>query len=177
MSQARSSALKAHPGKITDEELERERGGSGLRYSLDIKSDGITQEVGVDAKTGKVLENAKEAPHPLSENSTAVSWCKRAIAKAREACGSHGHQPRQGPAGPSRRRGLGSIDGYGPRCRTMIPISVSSSDGRPSTIFHRLVIRRFSEKLDDHQPRCQHPRNTLIDVASNDRRGRGSCCG
>ena len=64
MSQARSSALKAHPGKITDEELERERGGSGLRYSLDIKSGGITQEVGVDAKTGKVLENAKEGPHP-----------------------------------------------------------------------------------------------------------------
>jgi len=30
-SQARSIALKAHPGKITDEELERERGGSGLR--------------------------------------------------------------------------------------------------------------------------------------------------
>ena len=64
MSQARSIALKAHPGKITDEELERERGGSGLRYSFDIKSGGITQEVGVDAKTGKVLENAKEGPHP-----------------------------------------------------------------------------------------------------------------
>jgi hypothetical protein len=64
----------------------------------------------------------------------------------------------------------------GPR-RTMMPISLSSSDGRPSTISHRLVIRRLSEKLDDHQPRCQHPRNTLIDVASNDRRGRGSCCG
>ncbi len=64
MSQARSIALKAHPGKITDEELERERDGSGLRYSFDIKSGGITQEVGVDAKTGKVLENAKEGPHP-----------------------------------------------------------------------------------------------------------------
>ncbi len=25
------------PGKITDEELEKERGGSGLRYSFDIK--------------------------------------------------------------------------------------------------------------------------------------------
>jgi hypothetical protein len=25
---------------------------------------GITQEVGVDAKTGKVLENAKEGPQP-----------------------------------------------------------------------------------------------------------------
>jgi hypothetical protein len=72
---------------------------------------------------------------------------------------------------------LDSIDGYGPRRRTMMPISVSSSDGRPSPISPRLVIRRLSEKLDDHQPRCQHPRNTLIDVASNDRRGRGSCCG
>jgi uncharacterized membrane protein YkoI len=64
MSEARSIALKAHPGMITDEELERERGGSGLRYSFVIKSGGITQEVGVDAKTGKVLENAKEGPHP-----------------------------------------------------------------------------------------------------------------
>ncbi len=30
--EARAIALKAHPGKITDEELEREAGGSGLRY-------------------------------------------------------------------------------------------------------------------------------------------------
>ena len=30
--QARAIALKARPGQITDEELERERGGSGLRY-------------------------------------------------------------------------------------------------------------------------------------------------
>src|SRR5580698_6445860 len=29
--QARAIALKAHPGRITDEELEREDGGSGLR--------------------------------------------------------------------------------------------------------------------------------------------------
>jgi hypothetical protein len=64
MSEARAIALKAHPGKITDEELERERSGSGLRYSFDIKSGGVTYEVGVDAKTGKVLENAKEGPHP-----------------------------------------------------------------------------------------------------------------
>lgn len=64
IAEARATALKAHPGKITDEELERERGGSGLRYSFDIKSDGSTQEVGVDAKTGKVLENAREGAHP-----------------------------------------------------------------------------------------------------------------
>jgi uncharacterized membrane protein YkoI len=55
--------LEAHPGKIMDEELERERGGSGLRYSFDINSGAITYEVGVDAKTGKV-ENAKEGPNP-----------------------------------------------------------------------------------------------------------------
>lgn len=62
--QARAIALKAHPGKITDEELEREKGGSGLRYSFDIRSGKVTQEVGVDAKTGKLLENAPEGPNP-----------------------------------------------------------------------------------------------------------------
>src|SRR5258705_8589014 len=62
--QARAIALKAHPGEITDEELEKERGGSGLRYSFDIKRRGIKQEVGVDARTGRVLENKKEGPHP-----------------------------------------------------------------------------------------------------------------
>ena len=62
--QARAIALKAHPGEITDQELEKERGGSGLRYSFDIKRGAITQEVGVDARTGRVLENKKEGPHP-----------------------------------------------------------------------------------------------------------------
>jgi uncharacterized membrane protein YkoI len=64
IAQARAIALKAHPGKIIDEELERENGGSGLRYSFDIKSGAVTQEVGVDAMTGKLLENKKEGPHP-----------------------------------------------------------------------------------------------------------------
>ena len=64
LTQARAIALKAHPGKITDEELEKERGGSGLRYSFDIKRGAVTQEVGVDAKTGKVLENKKEGKNP-----------------------------------------------------------------------------------------------------------------
>jgi len=59
--QAREIALKAYPGKITDEELEKEKGGSGLRYSFDIKKGKIEQEVGVDAKTGAVLENVAEA--------------------------------------------------------------------------------------------------------------------
>ncbi len=63
LEQARAIALKAHPGKITDEELEQEKGGSGLRYSFDIKHGEVTQEVGVDAKTSKVLENAPEGPN------------------------------------------------------------------------------------------------------------------
>jgi uncharacterized membrane protein YkoI len=64
LSQARTIALEARPGAITDEELEREKGGSGLRYSFDVKSSGVTWEVGVDAKTGVVLENDREGRHP-----------------------------------------------------------------------------------------------------------------
>jgi uncharacterized membrane protein YkoI len=62
--QARAIALQTRAGTITDEELEHEKGGSGLRYSFDIKSADGVYEVGVDAQTGKVLENKKEGPHP-----------------------------------------------------------------------------------------------------------------
>jgi uncharacterized membrane protein YkoI len=58
--QARAIALKAHPGRIVTEELEPEAGGSGLRYTLGIESGTVTQEVGVDAKTGEVLENTPD---------------------------------------------------------------------------------------------------------------------
>lgn len=61
---AQAIALKARPGEITDRELEKEQGGTGLRYSFDIKSDGKTYEVGVDANTGAVLENAAEGKNP-----------------------------------------------------------------------------------------------------------------
>jgi hypothetical protein len=66
LKEARGIALKAYPGKIADEELEKEKGGSGLRYSFDIKrgKTAKTQEVGVDAVTGKLLENATEGPNP-----------------------------------------------------------------------------------------------------------------
>ena len=64
MAQAREIALRARPGTITDEELEKEKGGSGLRYSFDIKDASGTWEVGVDAMTGRVLENSKEGAHP-----------------------------------------------------------------------------------------------------------------
>ena len=63
LEQARAVALKAFPGTITDEELEKESGGSGLRYSFDIKSGAATHEVGVDAQAGTVLENSVEGAH------------------------------------------------------------------------------------------------------------------
>jgi uncharacterized membrane protein YkoI len=64
LSDARKIALQAHSGKIIDQELEKESGGSGLRYSFDIKDGSKTYEVGVDAKTGKVLENSAEGKNP-----------------------------------------------------------------------------------------------------------------
>ena len=64
MERATDIALQARPGKITDKELEREKGGSGLRYSFDVLSKGMTYEVGIDARTGAVLENAREGAQP-----------------------------------------------------------------------------------------------------------------
>jgi len=60
LAQARDIALKVFPGTIASEELEKEKGGSGLRYSFDIKNGSVTHEVGVDAKTGQILENSVE---------------------------------------------------------------------------------------------------------------------
>lgn len=57
---ARAIALHAVPGKLVSEELETEKGGSGLRYTFDVKTATGTREVGVDARTGAVLENAEE---------------------------------------------------------------------------------------------------------------------
>jgi uncharacterized membrane protein YkoI len=64
LAQARATAIASRPGRITDQELEKESGGTGLRYSFDIKSAGKTFEVGVDARTGKVLENKSEGANP-----------------------------------------------------------------------------------------------------------------
>lgn len=64
LAKARATALAARPGIVTDEELEKEAGGTGLRYSFDIKSKGKIFEVGVDARTGKVLENGAEGANP-----------------------------------------------------------------------------------------------------------------
>lgn len=63
LQQAREIALKVLPGgRIKSEELETEKGGSGLRYSFDIAVGKALREVGVDAKTGAVLENGVEGP-------------------------------------------------------------------------------------------------------------------
>jgi uncharacterized membrane protein YkoI len=64
LSQARALARKAYPGKIMSEELERERGGSGLRYSFDMRHGKHWREVGVDAMTGRILENSHEGANP-----------------------------------------------------------------------------------------------------------------
>jgi len=61
---AEALALKVRSGEITDKELEKEADGNELRYSFDIKSDGVTYEVGIDARTGAVLENAPEGSNP-----------------------------------------------------------------------------------------------------------------
>ncbi len=59
--QARALAIKAYPGTIVEEELEHKLGGSGLRYSFDIRANHVTHEVAVDAKTGDILQNTREA--------------------------------------------------------------------------------------------------------------------
>jgi uncharacterized membrane protein YkoI len=57
LEEARAKALSTEHGTIVDQELEKETGGSGLRYSFDIKAGKVTHEVGIDAVTGKVLED------------------------------------------------------------------------------------------------------------------------
>ena len=64
LGQARKLALKTYHGKIVSEELEKESGGSGLRYSFVIRRRDKKHEVGIDAKTGEVLENSVEGEHP-----------------------------------------------------------------------------------------------------------------
>ena len=64
MAKATKIALKAQAGTVTSKELERESGGTGVRYSFDVRSGKVTHEVGVDANTGKVLENSVEGPNP-----------------------------------------------------------------------------------------------------------------
>lgn len=61
MQQARAKALAQVHGTIKGAELEKEGGGSGLRYSFDIQTAHGLREVGIDAVTGKTLENSAES--------------------------------------------------------------------------------------------------------------------
>ncbi|MDE1948304.1 MAG: PepSY domain-containing protein [Burkholderiales bacterium] len=64
LDQARQLALAAVPGgSIAEQELEHEKGGSGLRYSFVIKHAQGEREVGIDAVTGKLLESSVEGAH------------------------------------------------------------------------------------------------------------------
>ena len=58
MAQARATALKLAPGRIISSEYEYE--GGGWRYSFDIQQKGNVQEIGIDGRTGKVVENKSE---------------------------------------------------------------------------------------------------------------------
>jgi uncharacterized membrane protein YkoI len=58
MAQARAQALKLAPGKLISSEYENE--GGGWRYSFDIQQRGNVQEIGIDGRTGKVVENKSE---------------------------------------------------------------------------------------------------------------------
>ena len=62
--QAKAIALKKEPGKIVDIELEKEKGGTGIRYTMTIAVKGIQREVGVDANTGAILEDSVEGENP-----------------------------------------------------------------------------------------------------------------
>lgn len=56
--QALAIALKIAPGKVKDAEYEKE--GAGWRYSFDIVQGNRIHEIGIDANTGKVVENKYE---------------------------------------------------------------------------------------------------------------------
>ena len=60
MAQARAIAVKLAPGKITKQEYEHE--GKGWRYSFDILQGKRVHEIGVDANTGRIVENVFEKP-------------------------------------------------------------------------------------------------------------------
>jgi hypothetical protein len=61
LANARAAAQRVFAGKVTEFELEKIAGGSGLRYSFMIASGAVTHEVGIDAISGKVLENSVQS--------------------------------------------------------------------------------------------------------------------
>lgn len=67
MEQARAIALNQVPGKITEEDLEMEKGV--LHYSFDVKdANGKVFDVEIDAKTGKVLKAVEDKEDEDNDN-------------------------------------------------------------------------------------------------------------
>lgn len=60
MAQAKAIALKLAPGTVISSEYEFE--GGSWRYSIDIQQKGNVQEIGIDGKSGKIVENKSEGP-------------------------------------------------------------------------------------------------------------------
>lgn len=58
MAKARAMALHLAPGKIISSEYEKE--GGIWRYSFDIQQKGNVHEIGIDGRTGKIVENKSE---------------------------------------------------------------------------------------------------------------------
>lgn len=54
--QAQAIALRVAPGQVAEAEYEKE--GGGWRWSFDIRQNGKIHEIGVDAMTGKIVENS-----------------------------------------------------------------------------------------------------------------------
>lgn len=59
MAQARAIALRTAPGKVVESDYEKEKGG--WRYSFDIRQGHRIHEIGVDANTGRIVEDAFES--------------------------------------------------------------------------------------------------------------------
>src|SRR5258708_8434963 len=66
MEQATDIALKARPGKITDKELEGEKGGTGLRSYFDVRHKGITYNSGSLPPPSTLVLTAPDAPPPTA---------------------------------------------------------------------------------------------------------------
>jgi hypothetical protein len=80
LKQAREAALKAAPGKIKEEELERENGK--LVYSFDIRTKESTKEVQINAIDGSVVSvetetAADEAKEKAAEKNKAKTKTKK----------------------------------------------------------------------------------------------------
>lgn len=75
MDQAKTIALKLHPGTIKSAEREKE---NGLQiYSFDIQTKEGIREVNVDSATGKVVEDSVESPASEAQEKAADKRAKK----------------------------------------------------------------------------------------------------